>query len=234
MGGSGPRAPAAAPSTQADTTRINEMIRVPRVRLIDDKGEQVGIVTREEAISRAEEVGLDLVEVAPEARPPVCKIMDYTKFKYQKAIRERQARRKQARIDIKEVKFRPGTDTHDFEIKLRNIRKFLENGDKVKCTMRFRGREMVHQELGLVQLQKLEESLDGVGKVEQEAKLLGRQMTMVVAPTASAKKRAETRAAQQGHRDRDRDDANLDEELDDDILHDPDDDDDDDDEDEEE
>lgn len=202
------------------------MIRVPRVRLIDDKGEQVGLVTREEALARAEEAGLDLVEVAPEARPPVCKIMDYTKFKYQKAIRERQAKRKQARIDIKEVKFRPGTDTHDFEIKLRNIRKFLENGDKVKCTMRFRGREMVHQELGLGQLQKLEAALDGMGKVEQEPKLLGRQMTMVVAPTASAKKRAEARAALQGGRDKDRDEQD---ELDE-ILHDPDDDDDDDDE----
>lgn len=233
--GRDPRSPAAAPSTAPDTTRINEMIRVPRVRLIDDKGEQVGIVTREEALARAEEASLDLVEVAPEARPPVCKIMDYTKFKYQKAIRERQARRKQARIDIKEVKFRPGTDSHDFEIKLRSIRKFLENGDKVKCTMRFRGREMVHQELGLVQLQKLEEALGGTGKVEQEPKLLGRQMTMVVAPTASAKKKAETRAAQLNNRDKDRDAAasmdDLDEEE---LLHEPDDDDDEDEDDEEE
>ncbi|MEO5368021.1 MAG: translation initiation factor IF-3 [Magnetococcus sp. WYHC-3] len=172
---------------QQDTTRINDRIRVPEVRLIDEHGEQVGIVSRDDALRRAEAASLDLVEVAPEARPPVCKIMDYTKFKYQKAIREREARKKQARVDIKEVKFRPGTDVHDYEVKLKAIFKFLEAGNKVKCTLRFRGREMAHQELGMALLQRVEQALDGVGKVEQTAKLLGRQMTMVVAPTGSKK-----------------------------------------------
>ncbi|MBF0175945.1 MAG: translation initiation factor IF-3 [Magnetococcales bacterium] len=172
-----------------DTTRINEQIRVPEVRLIDENSEQVGIISRTEAMSRAFEVGLDLVEVAPEARPPVCKIMDYTKFKYQKAIRERQARKNQTRIDTKEVKFRPGTDIHDYDVKLRSIRKFLEQGNKVKCTLRFRGREMAHQELGMTLLGRLEIALDDLAKVEQRPRLMGRQMTMVVAPTVPVKKK---------------------------------------------
>ncbi|OSM06963.1 translation initiation factor IF-3 [Magnetofaba australis] len=167
-----------------DTTRTNEAIRVPEVRLIDEEGEQVGVISTHQALARAQEAGLDLVEVAPEARPPVCKIMDYTKFKYQKAIRERQARKNQVRIDTKEVKFRPGTDTHDYDVKSRAIRKFLEAGNKVKCTMRFRGREMAHQELGLAMLKKLEQELVELGKVEQYPKLLGRQITMVLAPVA--------------------------------------------------
>nr|CRH07166.1 Translation initiation factor IF-3 [Candidatus Magnetococcus massalia] len=154
------------------------------MRLIDENAEQVGIVTRHDALRRAEDAGLDLVEVAPEARPPVCKIMDYTKFKHQKSVRERQARKNQVRIDTKEVKFRPGTDTHDYEVKLRNIRKFLEAGNKVKCTMRFRGREMAHQELGLGMLRKLEGAVEDIAKVVQSPKLLGRQLTMVIAPNA--------------------------------------------------
>lgn len=158
---------------------------MPEVRLIDENGAQVGIVRRDEALNRAMDAGQDLVEVAPDARPPVCKIMDYTKFKYQKAIRERQARKKQARIDIKEVKFRPGTDTHDYEVKLKKIREFLQAGNKVKCTMRYRGREMAHQELGRALLARVEENLKELGKVEQYPKLLGRQMTMVMAPVAA-------------------------------------------------
>ncbi|ABK42890.1 bacterial translation initiation factor 3 (bIF-3) [Magnetococcus marinus MC-1] len=171
-----------------DSTRINEAIRVPEVRLIDEEGEQVGVVSRNDALYRAQNVGLDLVEVAPEAKPPVCKIMDYTKYKYQKAVRERIARKNQVRIDTKEVKFRPGTDTHDYEVKLRSIRKFLEGGNKVKCTMRFRGREMAHQDLGLVMLKKVESEVLDLGKVEQEPKLLGRQITMMLAPNALVKK----------------------------------------------
>jgi len=157
------------------------------VRLINENGEQVGIVPRLAALSRAIDVGLDLVEVAPKARPPVCKIMDYTKFKYQKAVRERVARKKQTRIEIKEIKFRPGTDVHDYDVKLRNIRKFLEAGNKVKCTLRFRGREMAHQNLGLALLRRVEEALQDYGKVEQNPKLLGRQMTMVIAPSLTSK-----------------------------------------------
>lgn len=170
--------------------RINEQIRVPEVRLIDEKGEQVGIVSRQEALSRAIEASLDLVEVAPQARPPVCKIMDYTKFKYQKAVRERLARKKQTRIDIKEIKFRPATDVHDFDVKVRSIRKFLEDGDKVKCTLRFRGREMAHQDLGMALLHRVRDVLGEEAKVEQPPKLMGRQMTMVLAPGIFPKKAA--------------------------------------------
>ncbi|MBF0271671.1 MAG: translation initiation factor IF-3 [Magnetococcales bacterium] len=176
-----------APPAPTDNTRINEQIRVPEVRLIDEKGQQVGVVSSYEAQRRAMEAGQDLVEVAPEARPPVCKIMDYAKFKYQKSVRERLARKKQVRIEIKEVKFRPGTDTHDFDVKLRSMRKFLEDGDKVKCTLRFRGREMAHQELGMALLKRVEESVADVAKVEQVPKLMGRQITMVVAPSKTKK-----------------------------------------------
>ncbi|MBF0188581.1 MAG: translation initiation factor IF-3 [Magnetococcales bacterium] len=165
----------------ADTTRINERIRVPEVRLIDEKGKQVGIVSRHEALSRAQDAELDLVEVAEDARPPVCKIMNYTKFKYQKSIRERQARKNQVRVDLKEVKFRPGTDKHDFDVKVRNIRKFLNAGNKVKCTLRFRGREMAHQDLGLALLRRVQETVEDLSKIEQHPKMLGRQMTMVLA-----------------------------------------------------
>ena len=168
--------------------RINEQIRVPEVRLIDEKGEQVGVVSRQEALSRAIEASLDLVEVAPQAKPPVCKIMDYTKFKYQKAVRERQARKKQTRIDIKEIKFRPATDVHDFDVKIRNIRRFLGEGDKVKCTLRFRGREMAHQSLGMALLLRVRDVLEDLAKVEQSPKMMGRQMTMVLAPIAMPKK----------------------------------------------
>lgn len=177
------------PPPPTDTTRINEQIRVPEVRLIDEKGQQVGVVSIHQAQLRAQEAGQDLVEVAPDARPPVCKIMDYAKFKYQKAVRERMARKKQVRIEIKEVKFRPGTDTHDFDVKLRSMRKFLEDGDKVKCTLRFRGREMAHQDLGMALLKRVEIAVEDVAKVEQSPKLMGRQITMVVAPSTSAKTR---------------------------------------------
>ncbi|MBF0132144.1 MAG: translation initiation factor IF-3 [Magnetococcales bacterium] len=175
------------PPVSQDTTRINEQIRNPEVRLIDENGEQVGVVDRHNALKRAVEAGLDLVEVAPLAKPPVCKIMDYTKFKYQKAVRERQARKKQTRTEIKEIKFRPGTEIHDFDVKLRNIRKFLDTGNKVKCTLRFRGREMAHQELGLALLRRVETEVLDIGKLEQTPKLMGRQMTMVIAPSQSAK-----------------------------------------------
>ncbi|MBF0310758.1 MAG: translation initiation factor IF-3 [Magnetococcales bacterium] len=198
------------PPPSSDTTRINEQIRVPEVRLIDENSQQIGIVPRFEALARAQDVGLDLVEVAPEARPPVCKIMDYTKFRYQKSIRERQARRNQVRIEIKEIKFRPGTDTHDFEVKLRAIRKFLEAGNKVKCTLRFRGREMAHQELGMALLERIEKDLGEVAKVEQTPKLLGRQMTMVIAPTAAAKKKSETPSGGKRSVDEDIDLDNID------------------------
>ncbi|MBF0448076.1 MAG: translation initiation factor IF-3 [Magnetococcales bacterium] len=165
------------------------MIRVPEVRLIDENGQQVGVVERYIALSRSMEAGLDLVEVSPAARPPVCKIMDYAKFKYQQSIRERQARKKQTRVEIKEIKFRPGTDTHDYDVKIRSMRKFLAVGNKVKCTLRFRGREMAHQNIGLQLLKRVENDLIEEAKVEQYPKMMGRQMTMVIAPTQTAKEK---------------------------------------------
>ncbi len=170
-----------------DEARINEQIRSATVRLINEEAVQIGIVTRDRALAMAADVGMDLVEVAPDASPPVCKIMDYAKFKYQKTLRERQARKNQTKIDIKEIKFRPVTDDHDYGVKVRSIRKFLEDGDKVKCTLRFRGREMAHQELGLSILERVEQDLQDIGKVEQPPRLLGRQMVMVLASTAQPK-----------------------------------------------
>ncbi|WP_331272532.1 translation initiation factor IF-3 [Roseovarius gahaiensis] len=147
-------------------------------------GENVGVVTPERAMSMAEEAGLDLVEISPNATPPVCKIMDYGKFKYEQQKREAEARKKQKIIEVKEVKFRPNTDTHDYDVKMRNVLKFLENGDKVKVTLRFRGREMAHQSLGRELLNRVAEDIKEVGKVENMPKMEGRQMIMVIGPVA--------------------------------------------------
>jgi translation initiation factor IF-3 len=150
--------------------------------LIDAEGENVGLVTPEHAMVMAEEAGLDLVEISPNANPPVCKIMDFGKFKYETQKKEAEARKKQKIIEIKEVKFRPNTDTHDYEVKMRNVYKFLENGDKVKITMRFRGREMAHQELGRELLLRVAEDTKEMGKVENMPKMEGRQMIMLIGP----------------------------------------------------
>ena len=158
------------------------MIEAPEVRLIDAVGEQVGVVPREEALERAADIGLDLVIVAVNAAPPVCKIMDYGKFKYDEQKKKNEARKKQKAIDVKEIKLRPGIDTHDYEIKMRSMRKFLDEGDKVKVTLRFRGREMAHQELGAKVLDRVRGDLEGLVKVEQFPKIEGRQMVMVLAP----------------------------------------------------
>jgi translation initiation factor IF-3 len=164
--------------------RINEQIRISPIRLIDDEGEQVGIVSIEEARDRAAAKGLDLVEVAPDARPPVCRLMDYGKFKYEAARKAREARKKQHTIQIKEVKFRPGIEDHDYDFKLRHARRFLEEGNKVKVTMMFRGRQMSHPELGLEVLHKVTGDLQDLAKVEMEPLREGRVMTMVLAPIA--------------------------------------------------
>ncbi len=158
------------------------MIRVPTVRLIDEEGTQVGIVPTDEARVRAGDAGLDLVEVSPNAEPPVCKIIDYGKLKYEKQKKKNEARKKQKTIEVKEIKMRPNIDTHDYDVKMRAITKFLGEGDKVKVTLRFRGRELAHQELGLVLLEKVRDALDEQAKVEQFPKLEGRQITMVMAP----------------------------------------------------
>ncbi|MCH7888792.1 MAG: translation initiation factor IF-3 [Proteobacteria bacterium] len=160
--------------------RANDQITVPAVRLIDDKGEQVGIVSTEEARGMADEVGLDLVEVAPNAEPPVCKLLDYGKFKYTSQKKASEARKRQKTIDVKEIKMRPGIDRHDYDVKMRSIVKFLDEGDKVKLTLRFRGREMVHQDIGRRVLQRVCDDLGDMVKIEQSPKLEGRQMTMVM------------------------------------------------------
>ena len=163
-------------------TRINEEITAPEVRLIGVDGEQIGIVSLAAANKMAEDAGVDLVEIAPTAKPPVCRVMDYGKFKYAEAKKRHEAKLKQKQIQVKEVKFRPGTDEGDYQIKLRNLIRFLEEGDKTKVTLRFRGREMAHQEFGVKLLERVRADLDAVGVVEQFPKLEGRQMIMVLSP----------------------------------------------------
>ena len=165
--------------------RVNEEIDAPQVRLIGEDGEQLGIVPLAKALAVAEEAGLDLVEIAPMANPPVCKVMDYGKYRYQEQKKAQEARLKQKQIQVKEIKLRPGTDENDYQIKLRNLRRFLEEGDKAKVTLRFRGRELSHQELGMRQLERIREDLADIGVVEQMPRLEGRQMVMVIAPKKS-------------------------------------------------
>jgi len=168
---------------QEKTQRVNNEITAPEVRLVGLEGEQLGIVPLRTAIEMAEEVGVDLVEIAPLAQPPVCRIMDIGKFKYQEAKRAHDARQKQKQIQVKEVKFRPGTDEGDYQIKLRNLTRFLQEGDKTKVTLRFRGREMAHQEFGIRLLERVKADLLEFGVVEQFPKMEGRQLVMVMAPS---------------------------------------------------
>jgi translation initiation factor IF-3 len=162
--------------------RVNDRIRISPVRLIDMNGEQVGIVSTDEARSIAAENGLDLVEVAPNSRPPVCRIMDYGKFKYEQARKAREAKKKQHVIHVKEIKMRPKIEEHDFGFKLRHARRFLEEGDKVKFTLRFRGREMTHPELGERVLERVKVELEDLGNVESDIRREGRTMTMLIGP----------------------------------------------------
>ena len=161
---------------------INREITAPRVRLIDAEGQQMGVVSLAEALTAAEAAELDLVEIAPQAEPPVCRVMDFGKFKFQESKRLHDARRKQKQTQVKEIKFRPRTDDADYQIKLRNILRFLEDGDRAKITLRFRGREMSHPELGMELLSRVENDLTEVGVVEQRPRLEGRQMVMIIAP----------------------------------------------------
>lgn len=161
---------------------MNDDIRSPEVRLIDAEGNQLGVVSIQEAKKITEEAGLDLVEVSPEAKPPVCRIMDHGKFNFQLRKRKAAARKKQKQIQVKEVKMRPATEEADFQVKLRNIKKFLEAGDKAKVTVRFRGREMTHPELGMRMLERMVKELETDGIVEQHPKFEGRQIVMVMAP----------------------------------------------------
>jgi len=155
---------------------------VPEIRLQGVEGEQLGVMSIRAALQLAEEAGVDLVEIAPLAKPPVCRVMDYGKFKYQEQKRAHEAKLKQKQVQVKEVKLRPGTDENDYQIKLRNMTRFLEEEDKVKVTLRFRGREMAHQEFGMRQLERIKADLEAVGQVEQMPKMEGRQMIMIIAP----------------------------------------------------
>jgi translation initiation factor IF-3 len=161
---------------------INGEIRAKEVRLIDQNGEQVGIMPVRDALARAESVSMDLVEISPEAEPPVCRIMDYGKFVFELKQKKREAKKKQHQVQIKEIKLRPGTEEADYQVKLRSIMRFLEEGDKAKITLRFRGREMAHQELGMKQLQRIETDLVEVAVVEQHPKMEGKMMTMLIGP----------------------------------------------------
>ena len=170
----------AAPSR--DGPRINTQITVPTVRLVKEDGTMVGLTSLRDALAMAADAGLDLVEISPNAEPPVCKILDFGKFKYEIQKKKNEARKKQKVIDVKEIKLRPGIDEHDYEVKMRSVTRFLAAGDKVKVTMRFRGREMVHQELGAQVLERVRLQFDAASKVEQFPRLEGRQMVMVLAP----------------------------------------------------
>jgi translation initiation factor IF-3 len=170
-----------APKDQ-DGPRVNTEIDARSIRLIDADGEMVGVVSLREGLDMAAEVGLDLVEVSPNADPPVCKILDFGKFKYEAQKKKNEARKKQKVIEVKEVKLRPNIDDNDYDVKMRAMRKFLTEGDKVKVTLRFRGREMAHQHLGMAVLDRVREAIDDLAKVESMPRMEGRQMVMIVAP----------------------------------------------------
>ena len=163
--------------------RINGEVTAREVRLIGTDGEIIGIMSGREALKMAEEADTDLVEISPNATPPVCRLMDYGKFKYQEQKKAAEARAKQKIIQVKEIKLRPGTDENDYQVKMRNIKRFIEDGDKVKVTLRFRGREMAHQEIGMRQLERIREELAEMAQVESMPKLEGRQMVMVLTPS---------------------------------------------------
>jgi translation initiation factor IF-3 len=163
--------------------RINDQIDVPEVRLIDDAGEMLGVMSLRDALTRAEDVGLDLVEVSPTASPPVCKILDNGKFKYEAQKKANAARKRQRVIEVKEIKMRPGIDDNDYNIKMRKVFAFLEEGDKVKVTMRFRGRELAHQDIAMGVLTRVRDQVGELAKIEQFPRMVGRQMVMVMAPS---------------------------------------------------
>jgi translation initiation factor IF-3 len=165
-----------------DGPRINDAIASRDVQLIDENGENLGTIPKRDAIARAEEAGLDLVEVAGNTAPPVCKIMDYGKYKFQAQKKANEARKKQKTVEVKEIKLRPNIDTHDYQVKIRAMKRFFDEGDKVKVTLRFRGREMAHQDLDMQLLLKVKQESETYAKVEAEPKLEGKQMIMILAP----------------------------------------------------
>ncbi len=175
------RRPVQAPPTR-EGPRINEMIDESSVLLIDADGEKRGVIPTVDAMRMAEEAGLDLVEVSPNSKPPVCKLLDFGKFKFQAQKKANEARKKQKTVEVKEIKMRPNIDTHDYDVKMKSMVRFFEEGDKVKVTLRFRGREMAHQELGMALLNKVKDQTEPIAKVEAYPRLEGRQMVMVLAP----------------------------------------------------
>jgi translation initiation factor IF-3 len=175
------------PRRPVDTgPRINDNIRVRKVRLIGADGEQVGVVDIAEALKMAQDVGLDLVEISPNAEPPVCKILDYGKFKYEQQKKANEARKKQKTIELKEIKLRPTIDKHDYDTKMKAAKRFLEEGDKVKITMRFRGREMAHTSIAMEVMNRVKEDLGPLSKIEQDPKMEGRQMIMILSAVVPA------------------------------------------------
>lgn len=183
-----------------DRLRINNRIRAREVRLIDENGVQVGIVPIRDALSMAEERGLDLVEVAPNAVPPVCRILDYGKFRYEQSKKEREARKNQKQVEVKQIRLEPKTDEHDLEVKAKQARRFLLEGDKVKFNLRFRGREIFHQEIGQEMLERMAEELRDISVVEQRPTMEGRVLTLLLAPNQKAKAQAQRERQQQTSR----------------------------------
>ena len=172
----------APPPVQKDGPRVNEEIRVREVQLIDQTGHNHGPTDIQVALAKAQEAGLDLVEIAPNSAPPVCKLLDYGKYKYQAQKKAAEARKKQKVVEVKEIKLRPMIDDHDYDVKMRSMQRFFEEGDKVKITLRFRGREMAHQELGYKLLERVKTDTGKIAKVESEPRFEGRQMVMMLAP----------------------------------------------------
>ena len=173
----------APPTPQKDGPRANRDIRgVREVQLIDQEGQNRGVLSFFDAMQAAEEAGLDLVEIAPNSEPPVCKLLDYGRFRFNEQKKQNEARKKQKTVEVKEIKLRPGIDKHDYEVKMKAVQRFFEEGDKVKVTLRFRGREMAHQDLGLRLLERVKSETQEVAKVESEPQLEGRQMIMILAP----------------------------------------------------
>jgi len=176
------RRPLQGPPPKKTGPRVNEDINAESIRVVGDDGEMLGVMSVDQALAKAESIGLDLVEISPNSDPPVCKILDYGKFKYQAQKKANEARKKQKIIEVKEIKMRPSIERHDYDVKMRAINKFLDEGDKVKVTIRFRGREFLHQELGMQMLQRVRAEIEEKAKVEAVPKMEGRQMVMVVAP----------------------------------------------------
>jgi translation initiation factor IF-3 len=183
-----------------DRLRINNRIRAREVRLIDENGVQVGIVPIRDALLMAEERGLDLVEVAPNAVPPVCRILDYGKFRYEQSKKEREARKNQKQVEVKQIRLEPKTDEHDLDVKAKQARRFLLDGDKVKFNLRFRGREIFHQEIGLEMLERMAEELRDISVVEQRPTMEGRVLTLLLAPNQKARAQAQRERQQQASR----------------------------------